>query len=30
VADLLAEQDKSCPTCQTVIKTTDPGKFIKN
>lgn len=30
VADLLAEQEKICPMCQTVIKTTDPGKFIKN
>ena len=31
VADLLSdESNKACPTCTAPIKTTDPGRFIKN
>jgi hypothetical protein len=30
IADLLSEYEKVCPSCKTVIKTTDTSKYIKN
>jgi hypothetical protein len=30
IADILSEFEKTCPNCNTEVKTTDPAKYIKN